>query len=59
MFEEDLMDEEEQKKCRKCGGEPVYVDDLCDDCYQLRLMDYAVSLGKKVITTYDGKKFYE
>ncbi len=53
------MDEEEQKKCRKCGGEPVYVDDLCDDCYQLRLMDYAVSLGKKVITTYDGKKFYE
>ena len=48
-----------EEKCKTCGETPVYIDQLCDGCYQLRLMDYAVSKGKKVITTYDGKKFYD
>jgi len=49
----------QKEVCRDCGGEPIYIDGLCDDCYQLKLMDYAVSQGKKVFTTYDGKKLYE
>jgi len=28
-----------EEKCKNCGGTPVYIDQLCDDCYQLRLMD--------------------
>ncbi len=48
-----------EEKCKKCGGTPVYIDQLCDDCYQLRLMDYAVEQGKDVKVTYDGEKFYD
>ena len=47
-------------KCKNCNEEkPIELNGLCDDCYQLQLMDYAVSLGKNVKVTYDGDKFYD
>lgn len=48
-----------EQKCKKCGEGEIYISGLCEDCYQLQLMDYAVSEGKDVFVTYDGKKLYK